>query len=112
MYPPLPGLIPVTLFVWGPNRILPVLVTGLNIVESLFDPNLSPIQVAVQVTLAVAPADDIPSLGYLLQHVTSLNALAGLGYSPSITGAGIKLPAPGYAPAFAGTGIGGTAPLF
>jgi hypothetical protein len=113
MYPPPPGLTPVTLFVWGPNRILPVRVTGLNILESLFDPNLSPIQVAVQVTLAVTPAGDVPSLGYLLQHIKSLNALAGLGYSPSPAGTGIKLPAPGNAPpsAGAGTGIGATVPL-
>jgi hypothetical protein len=106
MYPPPPGLTPVTLFIWGPNRILPVRVAGLNILESNFNPNLSPIQVSVQVTLIVTPADDIPNLGYLLQHVATLNALAVLGYSPSPAPTGINLPAPGNVPSSTGAGIG------
>ncbi|HXQ80568.1 MAG TPA: hypothetical protein VN775_04595 [Opitutaceae bacterium] len=113
MYPPLPGLTPVTLFVWGPSRIIPVRVVGLNILESLFDPNLSPIQATVQVTLTVAPPGDTPSLGYLLQHVSLLNGLAGLGYSTSPTGTGIMLPAPGSKPPSAGigTGLGSSVPI-
>jgi len=106
MYPPLPGLTPVTLFVWGPNRIVPVRVVGLNILESLFDPSLSPIQATVQVTLTVTPPGDIPSLGYLLQHISLLNGLAGLGYSTSPVGTGITLPAPGSTPPSAGIGTG------
>jgi hypothetical protein len=106
MYPPPPGQTPVTLFVWGPNRILPVRVAGLSVLESLFNPNLSPIQASVQVTLVVASADDIPSLGYLIEHIGALNVMAALGYSASPTGTGVGLPAPGHAPPSAGTGTG------
>ncbi|HMD61005.1 MAG TPA: hypothetical protein VKG78_06220 [Opitutaceae bacterium] len=106
MHPAPPGTTPVTLFVWGPSRIVPVSIVGLSIAESLFGTNLSPIQVSIQVTLAVAPAADIPALGYLLQHIATLNALAGPAYSPTPAATGIKLPAPGYKPPSAGTGTG------
>ncbi len=106
MYPPPAGSPWVTLFIWGPNRVLPVRIVGLNIAESLFDPNLSPIQATVQVTLNVASADDFPSLGYLLQHVATLNAMAELGYSASAAATGITLPAPGFAPTSTGEGAG------
>jgi hypothetical protein len=103
MYEAVPGSIPVILFVWGPNRILPVRIAALNILESLFEPNLSPIQVTVQVTLTVTPPNDVESLGYLLQHIETLNVLAATGYSPSPAGTGVKLPAPGSPPPSSGT---------
>ena len=109
MYPPAQGSQLVTLFIWGPSRIVPVRVTALSIMESLFDPNLSPIQATVQATLTVTPADDIPNLGYLLEHIGTLNAMAALGYSSSPVGTGVTLPVPGAAPASAqaGTVLGG-----
>lgn len=109
MYPPQLGADLVTLFVWGPNRIVPVRITALNIAESVFGPNLSPYQVSVQVTLTVTQEDDVPSLGYLLQHIALLNTFAGTAYSNQPTLAGIKLPLPGYTPPSTrpGTGLGG-----
>jgi hypothetical protein len=108
MYPAQPSAKLVTLFIWGPSRILPVRITALNIVESVFGPNLSPYQAAVQVTLTVAQADDVPSLGYLQQHIGQLNLLAGTAYSSQPTAAGIELPLPGYTPSstVVGQGLG------
>jgi hypothetical protein len=112
MYPPFPAAALVTLFVWGPNRVVPVRIVALNILESLFDPDLSPIQATVQVTLVVTGPDDIQSLGYLLQHIATLTALAGPVYSPTPSAAGIKLPLPGSVPPSAGTGTATAGGLF
>jgi hypothetical protein len=104
MYPAQQGSDLVTLFIWGPNRVLPVRVTSLNIVESVFGTNLSPYQVSVQVSLTVIHADAVAGLGYLLQHIALLNTFAGTAYSNQSTDAGIKLPLPGYTPPFTGPG--------
>jgi hypothetical protein len=50
--------IPVCLFVWGPFRIVPVRVTGLSIVENLYDSALNPTHAEVQLKLRVlTPAE-------------------------------------------------------
>jgi hypothetical protein len=50
--------LPVTLFVWGPFRIVPVRVTGLTIVEKLYDSLLNPVHAEVQLRLRVlTPAE-------------------------------------------------------
>jgi hypothetical protein len=112
MYPPFPVAPLVTLFVWGPYRVVPVRIVALNILESLFDPNLSPIQATVQVTLSVTGEVEVPSLGYLLQHVATLTSLAGPAYSPTPNPAGIKLPLPGSVPPSTQTGTVNPGGLF
>ena len=42
-----------TVFVWGPNRILPVTILELKVFERLFDPALNPIHAEVDITLQV-----------------------------------------------------------
>jgi hypothetical protein len=52
------SVLPVTLFIWGPGRIVPVRVTGLTITEQLYDPALNPIHAEAQLTLRVlTPAE-------------------------------------------------------
>jgi len=46
--------IPRVLFVWGPNRILPVVIKTLSIIEQQFDANLNPVQAQADIGLAVA----------------------------------------------------------
>jgi hypothetical protein len=45
--------VPVVLFVWGANRIVPVRVTGLTITETLYDTDLNPTHAQAQLTLRV-----------------------------------------------------------
>jgi hypothetical protein len=79
-----------TLFVWGENRIVPVRVTALRIVERLFNPNLSPIQVSVEVTLVMAePAGGEGSAGYLDAYTANLAALASSAYTALLAPLGI-----------------------
>lgn len=55
----LPLQAPLTLLVWGKNRILPVRVTDLSITEEAFDVNLNPIRAKVSLGLRVLSVDDL-----------------------------------------------------
>lgn len=48
-----PTQAPLTLFVWGTNRTLPVRLTSFSITEEAFDPNLNPILAKVSLDLTV-----------------------------------------------------------
>ena len=50
---------PLALFVWGANRIVPVLVTEFSITEEAFDPKLNPIRAKVTLGLRVLSVDDL-----------------------------------------------------
>ena len=47
------SVLPVTLFIWGAGRIVPVRVTHLTITEQLFDASLNPIHAEAQLSLRV-----------------------------------------------------------
>lgn len=47
-----------TLLVWGKQRIIPVLITELNIIEEMFDNNLNPIRANVEVKMDVLKESD------------------------------------------------------
>jgi hypothetical protein len=52
------SVVPVTLFIWGLGRIVPVRVTGLTITEKLYDPALNPTHAEAQLSLRVlTPAE-------------------------------------------------------
>jgi hypothetical protein len=52
------SVLPVTLFIWGAGRIVPVRVTGLSVTEQLYDPALNPVHAEAQLTLRVlTPAE-------------------------------------------------------
>jgi len=50
---------PLTLFVWSPNRILPVRLTEFSITEEAFDTNLNPIRAKVSLGLRVLTVVDL-----------------------------------------------------
>jgi hypothetical protein len=50
---------PLTLFVWGRERVLPVRVTSFSITEEAFDPALNPLRAKVNLGLRVLSADDL-----------------------------------------------------
>jgi hypothetical protein len=47
------SVMPVTLFIWGPGRIVPVRVTALTVTEKLYDSTLNPTHAEAQLTLSV-----------------------------------------------------------
>lgn len=50
---------PLTVFVWGKNRVQPVRVTEFSITEEAFDPALNPIRAKVSLGLRVLTTDDL-----------------------------------------------------
>jgi hypothetical protein len=77
---------PLTLFVWGRKRVLPVRLTGFSITEQAFDPGLNPIRASVSLSLTVLNYQDLgmESVGGALFMAHQVNkermaTLSGLG---------------------------------
>lgn len=94
-----PPLGPRLVFVWGPHRVLPVRLIGLEIVEELFDPNLNPIIATVGLELRVLTYSDVtPQSGdysLFLAHQSNLESLAERvpqGQAGRLTGVNVSNP--------------------
>ncbi len=93
--PPAPRLI----FVWGPHRVLPVRLTGIEISEEFFDAELNPISATVALQLRVLTWSDVtPQNGdynLFLAHQKNMERLAAY-VTPSragtITGVNVSSP--------------------
>lgn len=84
--------VPVVLFVWGPQRIVPVRVKQLTITEKLYDTSLNPTHAEAQMTLDVltpdqlvwiqGPMKDIATIAYVYtQGLRQVHATANLANS-------------------------------
>ncbi len=54
-----PQTAPRTLFVWGPNRVLPVRLESYSISEDAFDANLNPIRATIGLSMRVLTTEDV-----------------------------------------------------
>jgi hypothetical protein len=52
---------PLTLLVWGPKRIVPVLLTSLTLTEEAFGPQLQPIRAKVSLEMKTLTSNDFPA---------------------------------------------------
>ena len=85
---------PLLLFVWGPNRVVPVRITDMSITEDAFDANLNPIRATVSLGMRVLTVDD---LGFehrggqlFMAHLRSREALAKKAGSAPLSTLGVK----------------------
>src|SRR5260370_23261466 len=64
----IPAEAPMTLFVWGPQRVLPVRLSSFSVTEEAYDPLLNPIRAKVELSLSVLSYQDLSLLspGYTL----------------------------------------------
>ena len=73
---------PLTLFVWGLKRVLPVRLTAFSITEQAFDPDLNPIRASVSLSLTVLNYQDLglKSVGgaLFMAHQVAKEAMATL----------------------------------
>lgn len=93
----IPASAPMTLFVWGPQRILPVRLTSMNITEEAHDPMLNPLRAKVELSLSVLSYQDLsvlnPAYSLFLAHhvVKEVMAMTNVFNSAQNLGAGLKL---------------------
>jgi hypothetical protein len=94
----LPPVAPLTVFVWGPKRALPVKLTEFSITEEAHDLKLNPIRAKVSLGLRVLTYSDLPIShpGYslFLSHQVAKEAMARIGGSGSLAdvgGGGVNL---------------------
>jgi hypothetical protein len=73
---------PLTLFVWGPKRVLPVRLTGFSITEQAFDTHLNPIRASVSLSLSVLNYQDLglssPGGALFMAHQVTKEVMATL----------------------------------
>jgi hypothetical protein len=76
----IPPEAPMTLFVWGPQRVLPVRLTSFSITEQSFDTLLNPITAKVDLTLLVLSYHDLklthPGYTLFLAHQIAKEIMA------------------------------------
>ncbi len=70
-----------TVLAWGPNRVTPVRLTGIEITEQLFDARLNPIQAKVSLSMRVLNVNDVgfmtPAGALYMAYQLGKEALAG-----------------------------------
>lgn len=87
-----PLVAPLTLFVWGPNRVLPVSFTSLSISEELFDAHLNPLRATLTLSMRALSYSDLApgTRGYhlFLAYQQSKESMAAQGHigSSALTG--------------------------
>lgn len=86
----IPPKAPLTLFVWGLKRVLPVRLTELSITEDAFDPSLNPIRAKVGLSLRVLSYDDLGLLsvggGLFLAHQVVKEVMATIAGATTVAG--------------------------
>lgn len=93
----IPAESPMILFVWGPQRVLPVRVTSFSITEEAHDQLLNPIRAKVELSLAVLSYQDLPLLSagrvmFLAHHIVKeVMAATNLFSNLQNVGDGLKL---------------------
>lgn len=92
-----PMEVPLPLFVWGPNRVVPVRVTELSITEEAFDRRLNPTRAKVSLGLRVLSVDDLgyahPGGGFFMTALGAREALARLHPTGTLAQLGVdRLP--------------------
>ena len=82
-----PYVAPLTLFIWGGNRVLPVSLTRYSISEELFDNNLNPIRATVTLGMRALSYSDVdpshPAYHLFLAYQQKKEAMAQKGITSS-----------------------------
>jgi len=85
----MPYTAPKVLFIWGPNRVMPVRIQSYSVKEEAFDSNLKPIRATVTLSLQVLtysellPTDASYSIYMAYQITKEVQAAFGYSQNPS-----------------------------
>lgn len=83
---------PMTLFIFGTKRILPVRITRCQITEEAYDTTLNPIRAKVTIAMKVLTYTDLqrPSMAYSLYHINHVNKETAAELATTNKGYGLK----------------------
>jgi len=88
----IPPEAPLTLFVWGARRVLPVRLLDLTVTEEAFDPDLNPIRATVSLNMRVLNYQDLGLLsaggGLFMVHQIAKEVMATIGGVGAISSVG------------------------
>jgi hypothetical protein len=83
---------PLTLFIYGPQRVLPVHVTDFHVTEELHDPRLNPLRAKISLGLSVLSYNDLlpghPGFSLYMIHQAAKEAMARLYVVSSLAASG------------------------
>jgi hypothetical protein len=86
---------PFTLFIWGPQRIVPVRLTEFTITEEAHDSNLNPIRAKVSLGLRILNYNDFPidhpGFAMFLVHQGVKEVMAVIGSVGNVASFGMNL---------------------
>ncbi len=86
---------PLTLFIWGPKRVLPVRLSEFSVTEEAYDVNLNPIRARVSLGLRVLTYQDLglASRGgsLYMAHQVAKEVLARLNTNPGLSATGASI---------------------
>jgi len=91
----IPPEAPLTLFVWGPARVLPVRLTSFSITEEAYDTLLNPMRAKVELSMQVLSYYDLkitnPGYTIFLAHQVAKEVMATTNVVNSIQNVGVSL---------------------
>lgn len=91
----IPPEMPLTLFVWGPQRVLPVRLTNFSITEEAYDTDLNPLRAKVDLGLQVLSYYDLqisnPGYSIFIVHQIAKEVMATSNVLNSIQSTGVSL---------------------
>jgi hypothetical protein len=89
-----PAEMPLVLFIWSEQRILPVRLTEFNVTEEAFDTKLNPIRARVSLGMRVLTTYDLPSghkgSDLYMAYQSQKEVLAGKFKPNSLTDLGVR----------------------
>jgi hypothetical protein len=87
----IPQEMPLTLFIWGDKRVVPVRLTAFTITEEAYDPNLNPIRAKVKLDLRVLNYHDLGLLsvggGLFMAHQVAKEVMATINGAGNVAAA-------------------------
>jgi hypothetical protein len=88
----IPPAAPLTLFIWGPQRVLPVRINSFSIAEEAYDASLNPTRAKVSLGLRVLSYNDLPTThpghALFLAHQVAKETLATLNTVGNVAASG------------------------
>jgi len=91
-----PAIEPISIFIWGHNRYLPVRITKFEVTEEAYDAKLNPIRAKVSLGMRVLTYEDVqinhPAYWMFHAHHLLKESMAGFALYKNLSGLDIKKP--------------------